>query len=83
MGVIGVPWKLQRTQTGTLKGKFSYMSPEQVQGLPVDRRSDVFAAGVLLWELLCGQKLFAGDSDLAVLEKVRKGDVPAPRSVRS
>jgi hypothetical protein len=58
------------------------MSPEQVKGQTVDGRSDVFAAGILLWELVCGEKLFAGDSDFAILEKVRNGLVPAPRSVR-
>jgi serine/threonine protein kinase len=71
----------QKTQAGILKGKFSYMSPEQVKGLPTDGRSDIFAAGILLWELVCGEKLFTGDSDFAILEKVRKGLVTAPRSV--
>jgi hypothetical protein len=53
-----------------------------VKGQAVDGRSDVFAAGILLWELVCGEKLFTGDSDFAILEKVRNGLVPAPRSVR-
>src|SRR5438132_347275 len=77
-GIAKAERRLQETQSGILKGKFSYMSPEQVRGGPVDHRSDVFAAGVLLWELICGRKLFTGDSDLAVLEKVRKGEVPPP-----
>jgi len=80
-GIAKAESRLQRTQAGILKGKFSYMSPEQVRGLAVDSRSDIFAAGVLLWELLCGEKLFTGDSDFAVLEKVRNGVVPLPRSV--
>src|SRR5882724_3566760 len=80
-GIAKAETRLQNTQSGILKGKFSYMSPEQVRGHPIDRRSDIFAAGVLLWELLCGRKLFSGESDFAVLEKVRKGDVPPPRSL--
>src|SRR5262249_30891046 len=70
------------TREGVLKGKFAYMSPEQVRGLPYDRRSDVFAVGTLLYELATGRRLFAGDSDFESLEKVRNADVPAPRTVR-
>src|SRR5215831_6830087 len=53
-----------RTQTGTLKGKYGYMAPEQAAGRPVDTRTDVFAAGIVLHELLTGRRLFKGDSDL-------------------
>lgn len=63
------------TQTGVLKGKFGYMSPEQVMGEKVDRRSDVFALGVCLYELLTGERLFQGESDFSVLEKVANVDV--------
>jgi serine/threonine protein kinase len=80
-GIAKAESRLQRTQAGILKGKFSYMSPEQVKGLEVDGRSDIFATGVVLWELVCGEKLFTGDSDFAVLEKVRNGAVPPPRSI--
>jgi serine/threonine protein kinase len=80
-GIAKAESRLQKTQAGILKGKFSYMSPEQVKGQPIDGRSDIFAAGILLWELICGEKLFTGDSDFAILEKVRTGFVPAPRSV--
>src|SRR5207253_4200452 len=79
-GIAKAETRLQRTQSGILKGKFSYMSPEQVKGDAVDGRSDVFACGILLWELVCGEKLFVGDSDYAVLEKVRLGAIPPPRS---
>src|SRR5438105_11988709 len=79
-GIAKAESRLQNTQAGILKGKFSYMSPEQVQGLPVDGRSDIFACGILLWELVCGEKLFTGESDYAVLDKVRMGLVPPPRS---
>jgi len=65
-----------------LRGKFGYMSPEMVRGLPVDRRSDVFSLGVVLHEMLTSERLFTGPSDLAVMEKVRAGDVRPP-SARS
>ena len=67
------------TQTGVLKGKFGYMSPEQVMGEKVDRRSDVFALGVCLYELLTGERLFQGESDFSVLEKVANVDVQPAR----
>src|SRR5256885_1328796 len=69
----------QKTQAGILKGKFGYMSPEQVRGLPIDRRSDVFAVGVILYEMLTGEKLFVGESDFSTLEKVRNAEVASPR----
>ena len=60
-----------KTQAGTLKGKYGYMSPEQVVGRPVDSRSDLFAVGVVLAELLTGRRLFTAANDLDVLLKVR------------
>jgi serine/threonine-protein kinase len=65
-----------------LRGKFGYMSPEMVRGLPVDRRSDVFALGVVLHETLTGERLFTGPSELAVMERVRAAEVRPP-SVRN
>src|SRR5512133_663136 len=61
-----------------LRGKFAYMSPEMVRGLPVDRRSDVFSLGIVLHELLTGERLFAGGTELAVMERVRAADVRPP-----
>jgi len=61
-----------------LRGKFAYMSPEMVRGLPVDRRSDVFSLGVVLHELLTGERLFTGPTELAVMERVRAADVRPP-----
>jgi serine/threonine-protein kinase len=67
------------TDAPVLRGKFGYMSPEIVRGLPVDRRSDVFGLGIVLHELLAGERLFTGASALAVMEKVRAAE-PAPPS---
>ncbi len=66
------------TQRGMLKGKFAYMAPEQTQGSDVDRRIDIFAAGIVLHELLTGRRLFKGENDLQTVEKVRQCDVPPP-----
>jgi serine/threonine protein kinase len=70
-----------QTRTGILKGKFGYLSPEQVRGEPVDQRSDIFGLGIVLHELLTGQRLFAGDSDLSTIEKVRTAEVRSPREL--
>src|SRR5262245_53181136 len=59
-----------KTRTGMLKGKISYMSPEQARGAPVDRRSDIFSLGVVLWEMVTVQRLFRGDNDLATLQLI-------------
>ncbi len=67
-----------RREDQVLRGKFGYMSPEQVSGLPVDRRSDVFAMGTVLHEMLTGTKLFTAPSELAVLQKIRDAEVPPP-----
>ncbi len=78
-GIAKAANRSQKTQAGILKGKFGYMSPEQVRGLPIDRRSDIFAVGVILYEMLTGEKLFVGESDFSTLEKVRNAEVPTPR----
>src|SRR5258706_13875651 len=66
------------SEIGILKGKFSYMSPEQIRGLPVDARTDVFSGGIILHEMLPTEKLFRGDTEFALMEKVRKAEVAAP-----
>lgn len=73
----------EKTETGILKGKFGYMAPEQVTGAPIDHRADIFAMGIVLYELLTGHRLFAGKNDLAVLERVRDAQIePPPRYYR-
>ncbi len=80
-GIAKAARKASQTQSGALKGKVQYMSPEQAWGKPLDRRSDIFSLGAVLFEMLTEQKLFRGDSDLTVLEKVRAAQVVAPSSV--
>ena len=64
------------TSRESLKGKVGYMAPEYVRGQEVDRRADVFALGVVLWEALCGRRLFRGQSDAETLERVLSATVP-------
>jgi serine/threonine-protein kinase len=66
------------TASGVLKGKFAYMSPEQARGDAVDARTDVFALGITLWELLTGSRLFEGDGDAAVLRAVQERIIVPP-----
>ena len=77
-GIAKAAGKGSKTQAGILKGKFGYMSPEQVRGLPIDRRSDVFSCGIVLYELLTGERLFIGESDFSTLEKVRNVEILPP-----
>lgn len=70
--------RAERGRPGILRGKFAYMSPEMVRGLPVDRRSDVFSLGIVLHELLSGRRLFSAPSELGVMEKVRAAQAVAP-----
>ncbi|MFT6395567.1 MAG: serine/threonine protein kinase [Bradymonadia bacterium] len=73
-GIASARERLGRTVTGQLRGKFAYMSPEQALGQPVDQRSDLFALGALLLEMIIGEKAFDGGSDMGTLEKVRRGE---------
>ena len=77
-GIAKAASKASKTQSGALKGKIQYMSPEQAWGKPIDRRSDLFSLGVVLHELLTGDRLFQGDTDINVLEKVRTAEVAPP-----
>ena len=69
------------TTVGGLKGKLAYMSPEQSRGEQVDARTDIFALGISLWELLTGKRLFDGDGDMAVLRAVQERPVQQPEQL--
>ncbi|HSQ62962.1 MAG TPA: serine/threonine-protein kinase, partial [Polyangiaceae bacterium] len=80
-GIAKAAGKLSRTGVGAIKGKFGYMSPEQVRGLEIDQRTDVFSLGITMWELFTRQRLFSADNELLVLEKIRNLQVPTPSSI--
>jgi serine/threonine-protein kinase len=75
-GIMKAVGKTSHTRPGELRGKLAYMSPEQARGDDVDHRTDLFALGVIAWELCTGERLFAGDTDAATLEKVMRCHVP-------
>ena len=77
-GVAKATGRLQTTREGQLKGKLAYMAPEQLRGEPVTRRSDLYAASVVLWETLVGQRLFVAGDEGATVTRVLMGEVEAP-----
>jgi eukaryotic-like serine/threonine-protein kinase len=77
-GVAKATERITTTQEGQLKGKLSYMAPEQVQNRPIDRRTDIYAAAVVLWETLTGSKLFSGSNEAAILNQVVTSNVRPP-----
>jgi serine/threonine-protein kinase len=79
-GIARATSRLDLTDPGTVKGKLAYMAPEQARGEPLDGRADVFALGVVLWELCAGRRLFARESDAATLAAVLDGAPVGPPS---
>jgi len=77
-GIAKAASKASQTRSGALKGKLQYMSPEQAWGKDIDYRSDIFSLGLVLHEMLTSEKVFAGDSELTVLEQVRDPIITAP-----
>jgi serine/threonine protein kinase len=78
-GIARAANRSNSTQSGTLKGKIAYMSPEQCRGLPLDRRSDIYSVGVLLWELSLGRRLYRGLSEFDTMKAIVDQKVIAPR----
>lgn len=81
-GIAKAASQLHQTRTGTIKGKFAYLAPEQIKGESIDRRVDVFALGIVLHELLTLRPLFRGQNDGETLQKVLSLDVLPPEAVR-
>jgi serine/threonine protein kinase len=77
-GVAKAANRAQTTREGQLKGKLSYMSPEQVHRGTIDRRTDIYAAAVVLWESLVGQRMFGGDDAVGILEQIVAGATVPP-----
>ncbi len=77
-GIAKARGKMTRTQAGTIKGKFGYMSPEQVKGVDIDHRADIFALGVCMWEMLTRERLFQAENELQVLDRIRTMKIIPP-----
>lgn len=69
---------VEETKSGTLKGKFAYMAPEQTVSNEIDRRIDIFATGIVLHEILTGRRLFKGENDMQTIDRVRRCEVMPP-----
>jgi serine/threonine-protein kinase len=80
-GIAKAAGRLHETLNGAVKGKAPYMSPEQVRGRELDRRSDVYAAAVVLWEVLTGRRLYAGPTHVAILTKVLDASAVPPSTI--
>jgi serine/threonine-protein kinase len=78
-GVAKATERVSKTKSGVLKGKYAYMSPEQVRSKPLDGRADVFSVGVVMYELVTGRRLFKRDSEMKTLDAVISAIVPKPR----
>ncbi len=78
-GLAKAASQLETTDPGVVKGKFSYLSPEAVDGEVVDKRADVFSLGIVLFELLTGKRLFLGETDYQTVQLVQRAHVPSLR----
>lgn len=76
-GLAKASSQIESTDPGVVKGKFSYLSPEAASGLDVDHRADIFAVGIILWEMFTGRRLFYGDTDYQTVELVRQARIPS------
>jgi eukaryotic-like serine/threonine-protein kinase len=76
-GLAKASSQIEPSEPGVIKGKFAYLSPEATHGEEVDCRADIFAVGIILWELLASQRLFVGDSDVQIFHKVQAAKVPS------
>jgi serine/threonine-protein kinase len=80
-GLAKAASQVENTEPGVVKGKFSYLSPEAAEGKDVDHRSDIFAVGIVLFELLAGRRLFYGDTDYDTVQLVRQARIPSLKSL--
>jgi serine/threonine-protein kinase len=80
-GIAKARVRLQTTREGQVKGKLRYMAPEQLREGAVSPRTDVYAAGVVLWELLTGERLFSGSNEAAIIAKMLEGRVRSPLAI--
>jgi serine/threonine protein kinase len=81
-GIAKLGTSMIETQAGVIKGKLRYMPPEQISGEAIDRRADIYAVGVMLWEAAAGERLWKGHSDATIMNRVLNGEIPSPREKR-
>ncbi len=81
-GIVTGETEARVTETGVLKGKMAYLSPEQIEQVDVDRRADIFALAAVTWEMLAGEKLYDGRNEVAILRRILSGDTRTVRDVR-
>jgi serine/threonine protein kinase len=81
-GIAKATQRTTETQSGVMKGKVAYMSPEQCVGQVVDRRSDIFCLGIVLYELVTVRRLFKGDNDFLTMSSITRGVIPPPSGIR-
>ena len=79
-GLAKATSQLEKSEAGIIKGKFGYLSPEAAQGKDIDLRTDIFAVGIILWEMLAGQRLFYGETDFATVKLVQEAKIPSVRT---
>jgi serine/threonine-protein kinase len=82
-GVAKAAGRLSNTREGQLKGKFAYMAPEQIRGGEVDRRTDIYAAAVILWEVLTGRRMISGENEAIVLSRALEGQRTRPSELNA
>jgi eukaryotic-like serine/threonine-protein kinase len=80
-GVAKAQYRLHTTQDGQIKGKLAYMAVEQLTNQTIDRRADIYGAGVILWELLSGRRLFAGETESSTMHIILSGNHPRPSTI--
>ncbi len=81
-GLAKAHTQLEKSEPGVIKGKFSYLAPEAARGQEVDARADIFAIGIMLWELLAGKRLFLGKTDLETVQMIQRAIVPPITRIR-
>jgi serine/threonine-protein kinase len=81
-GIAKATEEVTRSSSGALKGKLRYMSPEQVNEEKLDGRSDIFSAGIVLWELVTQQRLFVAENSAGIIRKILSADIPHPSDIR-
>ncbi len=82
-GLAKAAHSVEKTEPGVVKGKFSYLSPETALGHEADAQADIFAVGIMLWEMLAGRKLFQGESDYQTVKLVQQAVVPSIRTIHA